>query len=294
MCRRASDSRTKSGTMPRSSAMMRAPLSRKIVMSRSPCASCDELVSRREVLAAVGFADEGAVEADQMIDAEAVVELGAATCPLAQPFIPGPLVHLPPVDRQSPVLPGLRERIGRHADRRVDPELVLARPDVGAVAADHEREVAEDADRGTVAPGAEPLIVGEPLQVLVIADACGQALARGGQRAGIAMAQLGLPVTPVARPVLVVQRAEQRVLVEPPPFALGELAEGPVALGAGALMAIAEHRERLVQRQRLQRAHRRGNPPPAIRGPAPGDRDPPRRARARRRSRGTRAPRATR
>ena len=61
---------------------------------------------------------------------------------------------VPPVDRQAPVLPGLAERVGRHADRRVQPELVLPRPDVGAVAADHERQVAEQRHAGRPSPRA--------------------------------------------------------------------------------------------------------------------------------------------
>src|SRR3954465_9999430 len=44
-------------------------------------------VARGEVGPAVAFPDEGAIEADEVIDAKAVVEAGAPPGALAQPFI---------------------------------------------------------------------------------------------------------------------------------------------------------------------------------------------------------------
>ena len=66
---------------------------------------------------------------------------------------------------------------------------MLARPDVGAVAVDHERKVAEHADRPARLARALPLPVGNPLQVLVVAKRRRRAAAvprrapRGGDRA---------------------------------------------------------------------------------------------------------------
>ena len=53
---------------------------------------------------------------------------------------------VPAIERHPPVLSRRAERVGRRADRRVETELVLPRPHVGAVAVDHERQVAEQRD----------------------------------------------------------------------------------------------------------------------------------------------------
>src|SRR5688572_18846351 len=92
-------------------------------------------VGRREVCAAVGLAYERAVEADQMIDAKSIVELAAAPRPLPQPGVVPFGKTIPAIDRQPPVLTGLREGVRRRTDRRVETELMLSRPDIGAVAA---------------------------------------------------------------------------------------------------------------------------------------------------------------
>jgi hypothetical protein len=184
-------------------------------------------VGRREVFAAVGLAYERAVEANQMIDAESVVELAAAPRPLPQPVVVPFRNPIPAIDRHPPVLTGFREGIRRRSDRRVETELVLSRPDVGAVAAHHEREIAEQSDVGAVRAGALPLLVGEPLQVLVVEDRVGQAAARVLERGRVAIAQLGLPVAPVAGPMLVVKRPEQGIVLEPPGLTAQKIPERP-------------------------------------------------------------------
>ena len=71
---RASDARTKSGTVPRSSAMISAPGSRRIVEHPFAERGLRRLVGRDEKrLAAVPRPAVGAIEADQVIDAIAVV-----------------------------------------------------------------------------------------------------------------------------------------------------------------------------------------------------------------------------
>src|SRR5205085_46517 len=92
----------------------------------------------------VALAHVGAEEADEMVDAEGVVDLRVAAGPRRQPLEAAGRDLAPAVGRQTPVLTGFGEGVRRRADRRVHPEIVLARPDVGAVAANHEREVAED------------------------------------------------------------------------------------------------------------------------------------------------------
>jgi hypothetical protein len=75
-----------------------------------------------------------AIETDQVVDAVAVIEAPVAARAVAHPRV-APLLHyLHAPRRQAPVLAGVAERIGRHADGRVEHELLLARPHVRAVA----------------------------------------------------------------------------------------------------------------------------------------------------------------
>ena len=137
--------------------MISAPGSRNTASTRSPSARCAASSAGVNCgVAAVVRPEVGAIEADEMIDAIAVEQIGVAARAVAQPVEVALGQHVPAVDRQAPVLPGLAERIGRHADRRVEAELVLPRPDVGAVAADHERQVAEERDVAGVASRALP------------------------------------------------------------------------------------------------------------------------------------------
>jgi hypothetical protein len=97
------------------------------------------LVRRREArFASRPRSAVGAIEAHQVIDAVAVVQIGAAAGALAEPAEILCRQNLPVVERHSPVLPGRAERVRRRADGHVEIELMLAR-DIGAVAVDHER-----------------------------------------------------------------------------------------------------------------------------------------------------------
>ena len=181
------------------------------------------LVGRHEVRAAVALAHVGAEEADQMIDAIAVVELGARAGRAPQPVVAAGGDHVPAVGREAPVLAGLRKRVRRRADRRVEPELLLPRPDVGAVAADHEGKVAEDADRAARRRARAPLLVGEPLQVRVEEDLRREPLAARRERVRARdRAARRVPLVPVPPVAAAVQRAKERVVVEPPALALDE------------------------------------------------------------------------
>ena len=83
---RASDARTKSGTVPRSSAMISAPALRKMLEQPLAERELRRFVGRREeALAAVLQPAVGAIEADEVIDAVAVEEIGAAPRALAEP-----------------------------------------------------------------------------------------------------------------------------------------------------------------------------------------------------------------
>ena len=84
---RASDARTKSGTVPRSSAMISAPALAKHAEQPSRRARPAPASSAgvKNGVAAVPRPAVGAIEADEVIDAVAVVQIGAAARALAQP-----------------------------------------------------------------------------------------------------------------------------------------------------------------------------------------------------------------
>src|SRR3569832_1460840 len=96
------------------------------------------------------------LEAAEVIDANAVVQLYRAANPLDPPgeLAGGHLV--PAVDRISPKLPGRTEIIGRNAghDLRtaigMQIELILVHPHVGAVVSDKDWQVANDRDAALV------------------------------------------------------------------------------------------------------------------------------------------------
>ena len=136
-------------------------------------------------------------------------------------------------------------------------ELARTRPDVGAVTVDHERKVPEDADRPALLPRVGPLTVGNPLQVLVVADGRAEPQPSRVEHVRLAIAQRRFPLAPVVTAVLVVKRAEERVGIEPPCFARDVSAEVTRAFGAAAQIvrqeAIARHTKGVV----FHGAHRR-------------------------------------
>src|SRR5262245_1642331 len=114
-----------------------------------------------------------------MIDSIAVVQRGASPRAIAQPpeVVAGDRV--PAVRGHAPVLTGSTERVRRDAGRRVEVKVRLARPDVGAVAVDHEWQIPEKLDAETPCSGARssPLFVGDPLEVLPEQNVVAQFLA---------------------------------------------------------------------------------------------------------------------
>ena len=90
------------------------------------------VLRREESFAAVARPAEGPIEADEMIDAVAVVEVGRPPRAIAQPAEVVGGDDVPSINRHPPILAGGAEGVGRHAERDVEPELMLAGPDVGA------------------------------------------------------------------------------------------------------------------------------------------------------------------
>src|SRR4029450_5445906 len=111
----------------------------------------ERVLAKGVLLRLVGGPEEGpasaaraavrAVEADEVIDAVAVVQVGAPTRPRAEPGEPVGRGGGPVVEGHPPVLTGCAESVRRYTNRNVEPEVLLQRPHVGAVRIDHERQV---------------------------------------------------------------------------------------------------------------------------------------------------------
>ena len=151
-----------------------------------------------------------------MIDAVPVVEVGAAPRALAQPseILRGD--DVPAIDRHAPVLSRRAERIGRHTERGIQPKLILPRPDVRAVAVDHERQIAKKLHPVRVRTDVLPLGVGDPLQVLLEQHLARQLTARMIDVGRFpALKRVG-PLGPRALPLTRMDRTEERVILNPP------------------------------------------------------------------------------
>src|SRR3954462_1520832 len=160
-----------------------------------------------------------------MIDAEPVVEVGRSPGSLLQPLVSAALNHFPSIERQPPVLAGRRERVGWRSDRCVQAKLVLARPHVSAVRADDKWKISEDGNGPGILTSATPLLVGDPLQPPAIWDFFFEPLLGVSECTWFPVADSVAPLQPIASTVVVVERAEQRVIGEPPRLAVPECLE---------------------------------------------------------------------
>ena len=200
------------------------------------------------IAAGVVGAHAGAKEADQVVDAEAVVELAAVAGAAAQPREVVAGHHGPVVRRQAPVLAVLVELVGGAADRHVEAKLLALGPHVGAVAVDHEGQVAHDLDTVLAQDLARvgPLGVRQPLRVPEIEDRVREP--RGGlaQGRGIAVTQGGRPVPPRGAAAVIFDRPVEGVVREPAGVRVLEGAEAAGAwarLAGGRELVLVEHLE---------------------------------------------------
>src|SRR5580658_89812 len=112
------------------------------------------------------------VESAEVIQSDVVAVLGRPAQPLNPPFIAALLHHVPTVERISPTLSSLAEKIWRHARYNlrlqivVQPEQLAVRPHVGAVVIHKDCDIAHNADRplGAVPSQRPPLLVESKLQ----------------------------------------------------------------------------------------------------------------------------------
>jgi hypothetical protein len=130
---------------------------------------------------------------------------------------------VPVVKRAAPELAGGAEGVGRHTGddggATVRPELPLARvrPYVRRIIGDEDGHVADDADAPVigVAPELEPLPEENVLEEPVRLDAAGEVAPGRGEGVGRAPGEGGRPRGPASAIVVVLERGEQGVVVEP-------------------------------------------------------------------------------
>src|SRR6185295_15990294 len=104
---------------------------------------------------------------------------------------------------------------------------MLARPHVGAVAIDHERQIAEQLDAVRVLARVLPLRAGEPLQILVEHHFVRQLPARAIDRRWLAALEASRPLGPGLFVLAHVERAEETVVLDPPRLLARVRAESP-------------------------------------------------------------------
>jgi hypothetical protein len=99
------------------------------------------------------------------------------------------------------------------------------------------------------------LLVGQPLEVLPVTDLVLELGPRLGHRGGVAGAKPLRPFGPRRRAPALVQRPEQRVVVEPPRLLVGESAKRPRPFTGAADLGVAKPVEGPPQRHLFQAPH---------------------------------------
>src|SRR5690606_1539305 len=132
-------------------------------------------------------------------------------------------VRLPVVDRVAPALAGGTEVVRRDAAHPgaaavgLEREELAMRPDVGAVAGDEDRRIADHPDAAAPGVGMQPgpWAPGDRRAERPEADLLAAAGAAGGERRRVALAQSPRPVLPVPAGPGLGDRHEAGVVVEP-------------------------------------------------------------------------------
>ena len=210
-------------------------------------------------LSAVLPLDPLAEEPHHVIEPEAVVEVRRVPRARADP---GQIVGLhgePVVGGEPPVLPVGGVGVRRGAERHVELELRGVRPDVGALGAHDEGEIAHelDAELAHLRPGRLPLLVQRPLHVRDLEQALRLAGANLVERDVAAVTLRIGPRRPSPAVVRLAQRRVEREVVEPRALALDECGEAAGSRGLARPLAGVEPLERGAQRLHLQRTHDR-------------------------------------
>ena len=214
------------------------------------------LAVRVEVAPLTRLADVHAEVADDVVEAEAVVEAGGVAGPGAEPFQVVLRHRRPVVRRQAPVLPLGGEPVRRRAERDVATELPRARPHVCALAADDERQVAHqlDAERLHRLARAHPLRVRDPLHVVVLEDRRRQRFPRAAEDVGDAVALFVRPLVPAPHPVRIAERDVEGEVLGPIALTFDPLRELLGARGSALPLAGVEALEPASKDPELERA----------------------------------------
>ena len=174
-----------------------------------------------------------------MVDPEEVVEFAGPGEPARPPGV-SPFPECSPViDRVPPELPRLAEDIGRHpgdhgrAEVFVEFEDPGVRPDVDALVGDVDRDVADDLDAPlrAVAPEGRPLPGGDVLEELLLSYLVVEQLAHLFERPRLPCPDLLRPPGPRLPAEVVLERDEERVVVEPPSRPVAERLEPAIRPG---------------------------------------------------------------
>ena len=159
----------------------------------------------------------------EVVDAHTVKQGAGGAHAAHPPRVTGLLHIVPIIDRVAPKLTVRGEIVRRNtrdAARMalvVELELLRCAPDIGGIKRNIDRQIADDLDLPLVCVGAElrPLLVEEALQVLIESHVLAEAFPRGGKRPFLAHAQFIRPVFPGDAAVFVLERHEQRIIVQP-------------------------------------------------------------------------------
>ncbi len=195
----------------------------------------------------VGGDFPAALETAEMIDAHPVHQLEGGAQPRDPPGKPFGLVRRPAVMRVAPALAGGGKIVGRHPGHNggvaagVELEQVGPGPYIGAVERNENRHVAHQPHAFVVGVGAQrgPLAEKAPLGEGPEGDALGVPRPCLLQRFGLTLRQRGVPGVPQALAVVLGQRHEQRVVVEP---------DGVLGLEGGQVGALLRRGGRLEPR----------------------------------------------
>ena len=162
--------------------------------------------------------------ADEMVDADHVIERRIALHPLRPPD-KAVLYHLGPVvQRVSPELSRLGKSIGRntrHLRRKlglpVQLELLLAAPHIRAVKGHIQRNIADDGDSSLIGviPDLLPLLPELELDKLPVINLLGQLLPHPGQRLRLSSADILFPVHPARFLMAFLQGHIHGIVIQP-------------------------------------------------------------------------------
>ena len=185
-------------------------------------------------------------EAAEVVKADFVVE-GQRAANASDPPVEAVLLEQRPlVERIAPALAGCGEVIRRNARDAdglkavVKLEDLRMRPDIGAVVADKDGNIAEDANPalGAVSSQSRPLFVEEELNDLLDGELASAFVHETGEGVGLAAGELGGPLVPAEIVEAAAQHTVHRVVGEPGNVVLAEPLEAEAVFLRSAIKKV--------------------------------------------------------